>query len=62
VRAAASRSAGEVFREKWAVRARDKTSATPVTNFRLSTRIYRLAMSHDRGLDRDKDGIACEKA
>jgi Excalibur calcium-binding domain len=27
-----------------------------------STRTHRLAMSHNRGLDRDKDGIACEKA
>jgi excalibur calcium-binding domain-containing protein len=42
--------------------ARDKTSGTPVTNFRRSTRIYNTAMSHNRGLDRDKDGIACEKA
>jgi Excalibur calcium-binding domain len=42
--------------------ARDKTSGTPVTTFRRSTRLYRLAMSYNRGLDRDKDGIACEKA
>ena len=42
--------------------ARDRTSGTPVTNFRRSTRIYSIAMSHNRGLDRDKDGIACEKA
>lgn len=27
-----------------------------------STKLYTLAMSHNRGLDRDKDGIACEKA
>jgi Excalibur calcium-binding domain len=33
-----------------------------VTNFKRSTRIYRIGMSHNRGLDRDKDGIACEKA
>ena len=37
--------------------ARDHTSGTPVTNFRRSNRLYRL----NRGLDRDKDGIACEK-
>jgi Excalibur calcium-binding domain len=43
-------------------RARDKTSGTPVTNFARSTRLYIVAMSHNRGLDRDKDGIACEKA
>jgi hypothetical protein len=28
-----------------------------VTNFRRSNRLYRL----NKGLDRDKDGIACEK-
>jgi hypothetical protein len=42
--------------------ARDKTSGTPVTTFRRSNRLYRLVMSYNRGLDRDKDGIACEKA
>ena len=42
--------------------ARDHTSGTPVTNFKRSTKLYKLAMSHNRGLDRDKDGIACEKA
>jgi hypothetical protein len=43
--------------------AHDKTKGEtePVTNFRRSTRLYRRAMSHNRGLDRDKDGIACEK-
>jgi hypothetical protein len=43
------------------LRARDSTSDTPVTNFRRSTRLYLVAMSHNRGLDRDKDGIACEQ-
>jgi Excalibur calcium-binding domain len=42
--------------------ARDHTSGTPVTNFKRSTKLYRLAMSYNRGLDGDKDGIACEKA
>jgi Excalibur calcium-binding domain len=42
--------------------ARDKTSGVPVTTFKRSTRLYRLAMSYNKGLDRDKDGIACEKA
>ena len=37
--------------------ARDHTSGTPVTNFKRSTRLYR----QNRHLDRDKDGIACEK-
>ena len=41
--------------------ARDKTSGTPVTNFRRSTVLYNRAMHYNRGLDRDKDGIACEK-
>jgi Excalibur calcium-binding domain len=44
------------------VGARDHTSGTPVTNFNRSTKLYKLAMSYNRGLDRDKDGIACEKA
>jgi hypothetical protein len=38
--------------------ARDHTrTGNPVTNFRRSTRLY----LRNRGLDRDKDGIACEK-
>jgi hypothetical protein len=41
--------------------ARDKTSGTPVTNFRRGNKIYRTAMRHNGTLDRDKDGIACEK-
>jgi hypothetical protein len=43
------------------LRAHDRTSGTPVTNFRRSTLIYLRAMRYNRGLDRDKDGIACEK-
>jgi len=31
-----------------------------VTNFTHSNYLYRLAMRYTRGLDRDKDGIACE--
>jgi len=42
-------------------RAVDKTSGTPVTNFHRSTRQYRRAVNHNPTLDRDKDGIACEK-
>lgn len=42
--------------------ARDHTSGTPVRNFKHSTRLYNIAMSHNRGLDRDRDGIACEAA
>jgi hypothetical protein len=39
----------------------DKTSGVPVTNFHRSTKLYNQAMSYNRGLDRDRDGIACEK-
>jgi hypothetical protein len=42
--------------------ARDRTSGTPVTTFTRSTKLYKVAMSFNSGLDRDKDGIACEKA
>jgi DNA primase len=41
--------------------ARDRTSGDPVTNFKRSTRLYKGAMSYNKGLDRDKDAIACEK-
>lgn len=41
--------------------ARDK-SPKPVTTFKRSTKIYNTAMSHNKRLDGDKDGIACEKA
>ena len=43
------------------VGARDKTSGTPVTNFKRSNFLYKTAMRYNRGLDRDKAGIACEK-
>jgi hypothetical protein len=42
--------------------ARDKTkSGDPVTNFRRSTLIYKTAMRWNDDLDRDNDGVACEK-
>jgi hypothetical protein len=41
--------------------AKDKTSGKPVTSFKKDTRAYNLAMSKNRDLDRDRDGIACEK-
>jgi hypothetical protein len=41
--------------------AHDETSGTPVTNFKRSTLLYNRAMRVNRGLDRDKVGIACEK-
>jgi len=44
------------------LRAHDKTTGTPVTNFRRSTSLYLTAMHSNRELDRDKDGIACEKS
>ena len=41
--------------------AHDHTSGTPVTNFRHDTALYKAAMRANRSLDRDQDGIACEK-
>jgi len=41
--------------------ARDKTTGRPVTTFRHDTPEYNRAMAKNSGLDRDKDGIACEK-
>jgi len=41
--------------------AHDHTSGVPVTNFKHSTRLYKIAMHYNKGLDRDRDGIACEK-
>jgi hypothetical protein len=38
-----------------------KGDTPPVTNFKRSNLLYRRAMSYNRGLDRDHDGIACEK-
>lgn len=38
------------------------SSGTPVTSFLRSNKLYKQAMSYNRGLDRDHDGIACEKA
>ena len=39
--------------------ASDKTKGTPVTSFLVDTKLYN---SLPKTLDRDKDGIACEKA
>lgn len=33
----------------------------PVTTFRVDTALYTKAMKYNKGLDRDKDGVACEK-
>lgn len=41
--------------------AHDKTSGTAVTNFYRSNRVYAVAIKWNKGLDRDHDGIACEK-
>jgi hypothetical protein len=38
------------------------TGAPPVTTFRRSNQLFALAMSYNRGLDRDHDGVACEEA
>jgi hypothetical protein len=36
-------------------------STAPVTTFKRSTALYNLAMRYNSGLDRDKDGVACEQ-
>lgn len=38
-----------------------KGKSKPVTTFRVDTKIYNAAMTWNKDLDRDKDGIACEK-
>ena len=42
--------------------AHDHTSGKQVTNFKRSTTLYLRAVRHNPDLDRDRDGIACEKA
>jgi excalibur calcium-binding domain-containing protein len=41
--------------------AHDKTTGVPVRNFKHSNLLYATAMHYNKGLDRDKDKIACEK-
>lgn len=41
--------------------AKDKTKGKRVTNFKHSTSLYKKVIGYRKGLDRDKDGIACEK-
>jgi Excalibur calcium-binding domain len=40
---------------------RVRGSTAPVTTFKRSTHLYNLAMRNNRDLDRDGDGVACEK-
>jgi hypothetical protein len=42
-------------------RDRTKSGRNPVTNFLRSTLIFNRAMRWNRDLDRDRDGVACEK-
>ena len=37
------------------------SKSRPVTNFKHSTKLYKIAIKHNRDLDRDRDGVACEK-
>jgi hypothetical protein len=46
----------------WPRRPHDKTTGIPVTNFKRSNTLYATAVKFNKGLDRDKDGIACETA
>ena len=41
--------------------AHNLTAGDPVTNFFHSTLLYKTAIRFNKGLDRDHDGIACEK-
>jgi hypothetical protein len=43
------------------VEARDKTGRAPVTKFVKSDKLYALAMTSNKTLDSDHDGIACEQ-
>jgi hypothetical protein len=38
------------------------SSGTPVTTFKRSDKLFGQAMRYNKGLDRDHDKIACEKA
>ena len=38
-----------------------KGKTKPVTTFKRSTTIYKAAVKYRADLDRDKDGVACEK-
>lgn len=41
--------------------AKDKVSSgKPVKNFKHSSKLYKTAMKWNKGLDRDKDKVACE--
>jgi hypothetical protein len=40
----------------------DHTSGDPVTDFKKSTALYKKIIGHRKSLDRDHDGIACERA
>jgi hypothetical protein len=46
---------------KRGARDRTKSGRNPVTNFLRSTLIHNRAMRWNRDLDRDRDGVACEK-
>jgi hypothetical protein len=43
------------------VGAHDSTTGVPVTNFKRSNALYATAVKFNKGLDRDKDRVACEK-
>jgi|1186.fasta_scaffold682476_3 hypothetical protein len=37
------------------------SKSKPVTNFKHSTTLYKIAIKHNKRLDADHDGVACEK-
>jgi Excalibur calcium-binding domain len=52
--------AGTDSRAESAASARGTDERHTVTTFKRSNRLYTIAMKYNKGLDRDKDGIACE--
>jgi hypothetical protein len=46
---------------KAGARDRVKGRGEPVTTFRRNTKLFNTAMSYNRRLDGDKDGVACEQ-
>lgn len=41
--------------------AKDRTRGIPVTTFVRNTALYDAIFNNNRSLDRDRDGIACER-
>lgn len=46
---------------KAGARDRVRGHSRPVTNFKVSTKLYKAAVKANSRLDADRDGVACEK-